>query len=71
MPEHNHKNDGIFRGRGSSEPCKRCILEQSAPRLLEACKLAEDAICVVIRERPAFIRTRNIIRSAISEAERG
>jgi hypothetical protein len=37
-PLHHHFNDGIFRGKNSSKPCARCILEQAAPELLEALK---------------------------------
>jgi hypothetical protein len=33
---HNHPQDGIFRGIGSAEPCKRCIMAHAAPDLLEA-----------------------------------
>lgn len=37
-PEHNHFADGIFRGVGSYDPCKRCIMEHAAPDMYEALK---------------------------------
>ena len=40
-PEHNHFADGIFRGVGSYDPCKRCIMEHAAPDMLEALKWAD------------------------------
>ena len=35
-PEHNHFADGVFRGKGSDNPCARCILEHAAPRMYDA-----------------------------------
>jgi len=35
-PEHNHFADGVFRGKGTDNPCARCILEHAAPRMYDA-----------------------------------
>ena len=41
-PEHNHFADGVFRGKGSDNPCARCILEHAAPRMYDALRLFVD-----------------------------
>ena len=56
MTKHNHPNDGIFRGRGTPNPCKRCILEHAAPDLLEACKYAEGLVKIARQYFPKSIR---------------
>ena len=43
-PEHNHFADGIFRGVGSYDPCKRCIMEHAAPDMLEALRETLDSL---------------------------
>ena len=43
IPLHRHFNDGVYRGHGSPQPCKRCILEQAAPDLLTSLRFLVEA----------------------------
>ena len=68
--EHNHLQDSIYRGKGSGDPCQRCILEHAAPDLLEACKVARNMISVACGEESPFIKIGlTQIDAAISKAE--
>jgi hypothetical protein len=77
-PLHHHFNDGIFRGKNSFDPCARCILEQAAPELLEACQYALDNLAAASRDNlitaPKWFHvqlseTRLMLDSAIQKAE--
>lgn len=68
IPLHHHFQDGIFRGKGSAEPCARCILEQAAPEMYEALKAA---MVVISQHYEGNCCTEKInqIQTAILKAE--
>lgn len=79
-PLHHHHADGVFRGKGSAQPCARCILEHAAPDLEAACRYTLDNLDAAAKEglitAPAGFQaqlgeSRKLLRAALNKAKRG
>lgn len=79
-PLHHHHADGIFRGKGSAEPCARCILEHAAPDLAAACLYTLNNLDAAAKDglitAPAWFQvqlgeSRKLLLAAINKAKRG
>ena len=72
MNKHHHFSDGIFRGKGSADPCKRCIMKHAAPDLLEALQTLEECVRLGISVESLNTSKNGVMdmaRAAIKKAE--